>query len=57
MIVKKFLDSLSKEKHESMPPVPPTSERFVEITNKVHDEEYDEFMDDYRQTTKETAVV
>lgn len=36
-------------------PVPPTSERFLEITNRVYEEEYDEFMNGYRQAAKETT--
>ena len=39
----------------SVAPVPPTSERLVEISNKVYEEEYDEFMGGYRQATKETT--
>ncbi len=31
------------------------SERFLEITNKVYEEEYDEFMDGYRQAAREKA--
>lgn len=30
-------------KESDRPPVPPTSERFLEITNRVYEEEYDEF--------------
>jgi ASC-1-like (ASCH) protein len=49
-----FLDSLQEENQENITPVPPTSERFVEITNKVYEEEYDEFMSGFRQAAKET---
>ncbi len=57
MIIQESLDSLPEENRENITPVPPTSERFVEITNKVNDEERDEFMDDYRQAAKETIEV
>jgi hypothetical protein len=39
----------------SVTPVPPTSERFLEITNRVYEEEYDEFMGGYRQAAKGTT--
>ena len=49
-----------RENLESLPdiaPVPPTPERFAEITNKVYEEEYEEFMSGYRQGAKETVGV
>lgn len=57
MMIKEILDELPEESRENMTPGPPPSGRFVEITNKVNDEEYDEFMDDYRQAAKETTEV
>jgi hypothetical protein len=50
-----FVETLLEEMGASVTPVPPTPERFVEITNKVYEEEYDEFMDGYRQAAKETT--
>ena len=54
MTIARFLKTSRKGNRESIEPIPPTSERFVEITNKVYEEEYDEFMDGYRQAAKET---
>jgi hypothetical protein len=46
----------TEEKRQNITAVPPTSKRFVEITNKVYEEEYD-FMDGYRQAAKGTTGV
>lgn len=53
--MKESQDSPSQVSRENMGPAPPTSERFLEITNRVYEEEYDEFMDGYRQAAKETT--
>lgn len=42
----------SLESLSDIAPVPPTPERFAEITNKVYEEEYDDFMDGYRQAAR-----
>jgi hypothetical protein len=44
------------EKDSTVAPTPPTPERFLEITNRIHEEEYDDFMDGYRQAAKETEA-